>query len=88
MPEYDLDFATKLAEVADGVNEKDPRGYDAGRVTIYLSRLSAEITLKALLERAGVPVAKIRRRSHNLRALLKDFGECEVEVEIAPDQKR
>lgn len=87
MPEYDLDFATKLAQVADGVDEKDPWAYDARRVTLYLGRLSAEITLKALLEKAGVPYTKIRRHSHNLRALLKNLEECEVEVEICPGQK-
>jgi len=82
--EYDLDFAAKLADVASDVDEKDPWAYDARRVTIYLSRLSAEISMKALLEKAGVPVQKIRARSHDLRGLLKDIGECEVEVEISP----
>lgn len=88
MPEYDIDFASKLAKVADEVEEKDPGAYDAGRVTIYLSRLSAEITMKALLEQAGVPVPQIRARSHNLRKLLEDLGTCEVEAEIAPNVKR
>jgi hypothetical protein len=84
MAEYDIAFATKLAAVADEVDEKDPWAYDARRVTVYLSRLSAEITLKALLEKAGVPVPRIRDRSHDLRGLLKDLGGCEVQVEIAP----
>jgi hypothetical protein len=87
MPEYDLDFATKLAQVAGQVEEKDPWAYDARRVTLYLGRLSAEITLKALLEKAGVPQTKIRRHSHNLRTLLKNLGECEVEVEIHPGER-
>ena len=84
MAEYDLDFAAKLANVASEVDEKDPWAHDARRVTIYLSRLSAEISMKALLEKAGVPIQRIRARSHDLRGLLKDIGECEVEVEIAP----
>lgn len=84
MAEYDLDFAAKLAAVANDVDEKDPWAYDARRVTLYLSRLSAEISLKALLEKAGFPVERIRRRSHDLRGLLKDIGECEVEIEVAP----
>jgi hypothetical protein len=50
--------------------------------------LSAEISLKALLERAGVPVSRIRARSHDLRGLLKDLCECEVEVEIAPGVRK
>lgn len=56
MPEYDIDFAAKLASVASEVDEKDPWAYDARRVTVYLSRLSAEISMKALLEKAGFPI--------------------------------
>jgi hypothetical protein len=84
VPEYDIDFAAKLATVANEVDEKDPWAYDARRVTIYLSRLSAEISMKALLERAGFSVQRIRARSHDLRGLLRDIGECEIEIEIAP----
>lgn len=83
MAEYDLQFAVKLAKVADEVDEKEPDAYAARRVTIYLGRLAIEIALKALLEKAGVSVERIRRRSHDLRGLLKDLGECEVEVEVA-----
>jgi len=88
MPEYDIKFAAKLASVADQVDEKDPWAYDARRVTLYLGRLSAELTLKALLEQAGVPVSKIRARSHNLRGLLEDLGDCEVEVDVTPSTRR
>jgi hypothetical protein len=87
MAEYDIDFAAKLAIVANEVDEKDPFAYDARRVTLYLSRLSAEITLKALLEKAGFPLAQIRKRSHDLRGLLIDLGECEVKVEVAAGKK-
>lgn len=81
MPEYDRDFAAKLAEVADQTDQQDHWGYDARRVVIYLSRLSAEITMKALLEKAGVPLPQIRVRNHDLRALLGDLDRCEVQVE-------
>jgi hypothetical protein len=82
MPEYDLRFAAKLAEVADKVDEDDPWAYDARRVTVYLSRLSAEITLKALLEKAGFPVSHIKSRNHNLKHLLNDVSSCEVLEEV------
>lgn len=87
MAEYDLGFASKLAEIAADVDEKQGRNYDARRAIAYLSRLSFEITLKSLLEQAGVPIAEIRARSHNLRQLLADLSACEVEVEIAPGTK-
>ena len=88
MAEYDLAFAEKLAAVACKVDEEDSRSYAAGRVTVYLSRLSAEIVLKALLERAGVPINVIRARNHHLAGLLTDLGRCQVEVEVAPGDKQ
>jgi hypothetical protein len=88
MSEYDLNFATKLAAVADQVDEKDPWANDARRVTIYLARLSAELTLKALLERAGMSVSEIRSYRHDLRGLLGALGRCDVEVEISPGLRR
>ncbi len=87
MAEYDLDFAAKLADIADQVDEQDPWAHDARRVTIYLSRLSVEISLKALLENVGVPIKKIKSRSHNLRALLNDVGRCEVLAEVTKGEK-
>jgi len=80
VPEYDIDFAAKLAQVAREVDESDPWAYDARRVTIYLSRLSAEIAMKALLERAGVTVNEIRKHRHNLPTLLKALDSCVVEL--------
>jgi hypothetical protein len=87
MAEYDLGFASKLAEIAADVDERQGHNYDARRAIAYLSRVSFEITMKALLEKAGVPVPKIRARSHDLRGLLADLSECEVEIEIAPGSK-
>ncbi len=78
MAEYDLGFAAKLAETADLLDERQPHNNDARRVMVYLSRLSMEISLKALLEQAGKPVQQIRSRSHELNDLLADLDECEV----------
>jgi len=50
--------------------------------------LSCEISLKALLEKAGVPIKKIRKRSHDLSGLLRDIGDCEIEIEISCGEKR
>ena len=83
MAEYDISFAVKLASIAAEVEEQDPMAYDARRTAVYLGRLSVEISLKALLEKAGVSFSSIRPRSHDLRGLLSDLGECEVQVEIA-----
>jgi len=65
--------------VAEGIGT-----LDAQRTVLYLSLLSAEIILKAMLENAGKPVTEIRARSHRLTELLSDLSQCEVEIEIAP----
>jgi len=51
---------------------------------LYLSLLSTEISLKAMLEQAGVELPKIKKRSHNLSALMKDLGRCTVGTTITP----
>jgi hypothetical protein len=86
--EYDIAFGERLAETAHVVAAEDLVPLDAQRTVLYLSLLSTEITLKAMLERAGKPVSEIRARSHRLAELLSDVGQCEVEIEISPGTKR
>lgn len=89
MAEYDIAFGERLAETARMVAGEGLVELDAQRTVLYLSLLSTEIMLKAMLERAGKPVPEIRARSHRLAELLSDLGrQCEVEVEIAPGTKR
>lgn len=85
MPIYNLGFSEKLAEAAQFVVNDGLEDDGARQTILYLSRLSAEITLKALLEKAGVPIEKIRGRSHNLMNLLGDLSECEILKDIAPE---
>ena len=87
MAEYDIAFGERLAKTAGVVAADGLVQMDAQRTVIYLSLLSVEITLKALLERAGIPITEIRARSHRLAELLSDLGRCEVEVEIIPGIK-
>jgi hypothetical protein len=87
MTEYDVDFGEKLAETARIVLNIGADTQEAVRVVTYLSLLSAEISLKAMLERAGIDPAVIRKRSHSLEALLEDFSGCQIEIEIAPGVK-
>lgn len=84
MAEYDIAFGERLAETARIVAADGLEQLDAQRTVLYLSLLSVEITLKALLEHAGIPVTEIRARSHRLAELLSDLGRCEVEVEVTP----
>lgn len=84
MTTYDADFGSKLAETAELVLSIGTDALEAKRTVAYLSLLSAEISLKALLERAGFDPKEIRKRSHKLKDLLTDLCECKIEVEIVP----
>jgi len=85
MAEYNLGFSEDLIKAARFVAESDDKSEDAARTVLYLSCLACEIALKALLEYSGKPVPEIRKLSHDLAALLKELGNCRVEVPIAKD---
>lgn len=88
MAEYDLAFGKKLAETAADLAGHGLYTLDAQRTVLYLGLLSVEISIKALLERAGVAVPAIRARSHRLEDLLNDLDSCEVGVEISPGKTK
>lgn len=76
--EYSIEFAERLIEAADSFIGKSEPGEEAGRAVLYLSLLSCEISLKAVLEKAGFAPDQLRRRSHNLDSLLSDLCRCET----------
>mgnify|MGYP002620795163 CR=1 FL=1 len=88
MQTYDIGFAHKFAEVAEETIAREPDSIEAHRVVAYMSRVSMEISLKAFLERAGMPIEDIKRRWHCLRRLLKEVDKCEVEVNFTPGTRR
>lgn len=87
MRTYDVEFGKKLSEAALMVVADGIESLEAQRAVLYLSLLSTEISLKAMLEKAGKPVPEIRARSHRLSELLADLDDCEVEVEVTPRHK-
>jgi hypothetical protein len=87
MPQYDLAFAEKLAQVASLALTDGPNELEAQRTVLHLSLLSTEIALKAMLEKAGKQVPEIRSRSHDLASLLRDLDQCKVFEEVTPGVK-
>lgn len=83
MAEYSIGFSKKLIDAADAVAMENLSDADAVRTVLYLSSLASEITLKALLERAGLPVKDIKSRGHSLSELLADLGKCQIQTEVA-----
>jgi hypothetical protein len=88
MPEYNLEFGRKFAQVAEETVRRGLNDDEDYRVVAYISRLSMELCLKAFLEHAGVSVPSVRAMSHNLRSLLVQVGNCEVEIDLAPGQRK
>jgi hypothetical protein len=86
MPQYDMDFAEKLSQIARLVLENGVEETEDQRAVLYLSLLSTEIALKAMLEKAGNSVVDIRRRSHDLAGLLNDLSQNTIVVELAPGE--
>jgi hypothetical protein len=80
MPEFDLPFACKLADLANHAMDEDHFKYANRRAAVYLSRVACEIAVKGLLEAAGMPVKDIERRRHDIPELLRDLARCEVHV--------
>ncbi len=79
MPQFNMKFSKLLIDAANAVRATDAASFEANRTVLYLSKLSCEITLKALLENAGKPIREIRALSHNLIELQNEFSLCEVE---------
>lgn len=86
MAEYNLGLSSKLIDAAEIIEREGGDDFDSLQAVTYLSLLAIELALKALLEKAGLPAATIKRRSHNLKALLHDLDECEIEIEIFTGQ--
>lgn len=84
MAEFNLGFSEKLIEAADLVASDGITEFDSLQTVTYLSLLSSEISLKVLLDQAGLPFKAIRKCSHDLKQLLDCLDNCEVEVEIMP----
>ena len=59
---HSLDFARQFIEAAKGPKEQ------------LQVLFSIEISLKYLLERTGIEVRDIRKRSHDMMTLLNDLG--------------
>ena len=82
MAEYNTGFSEKLIDAAVAVAAEDFNDVDAVRTVLYLSSLASEIALKALLEKAGIPIKNIKARGHSLSGLLTDLGKCQIQAEV------
>lgn len=74
--EYSSEFAKRLIEAAEAFSVNSSTLNEADRTVLYLSCLSCEISLKALLENAGYSLKELKKISHNLSSLLNEVSSC------------
>jgi hypothetical protein len=77
--EYSLEFSQRLIDAARSFIDKDEVDEETGRAILYLSLLSCEISLKALLEQAGYMPRELKKRSHDFSGLVQDLCLCNLE---------
>ncbi len=85
--EYSLSFSTRLLEAGTSLKGSGQILEETDRAILYTSLVSIEIALKYLLEKAGVPVKKIRAQSHNIESLLNEIDKCEILTTIGSEEK-
>ena len=76
--EYSLEFSQRLIDAAKSFIDKEKINDETGRAVLYLSLLSCEISLKALLEQAGYTPKELKKRSHDFSGLIKDLCFCSL----------
>ena len=88
MPTFNLGFSQKLINAAEIIKTNGLSDIEAQRTVLYLSQLSIEISLKSILEKAGVTIKRLKALSHNHQKLLNELETaCEVEIEVTPGNK-
>jgi len=84
LSQFDVNFGQKLADIAFLLSTQyENHDISAKRTIAYLSLLSIEISLKAMLEKAGIPHETIRGHSHRLSELIKELSKCQVSLNVA-----
>ena len=81
MAEYDLELSRQMSLASRLLLSSGAPGPARDRAAIYIALVACEIALKAGLEKAGMPVTKIRKHQHCLASLLAEFSRCEISVE-------
>lgn len=75
--EYSFDFSARMIDSAEYLFNAHADKEDAGRAILYLSCLSCEISMKALLEKTGYTTKELRYFSHKLHDLLAEISSCD-----------
>jgi hypothetical protein len=83
MPVFSLGFSEKLIDAAQFILDDEGEEFDKVQTVLYLCHLSCEITLKAILERAGIPMRDIIACSHNFEKMFEPFfTKIEIHKEV------
>ena len=81
---YNPKLARAFAEIALNTIATGLSAVEDHQVVAYISRVSMELSIKALLEKAGVPRKTVRALSHDLPDLLRELDKCKVKMADIP----
>ncbi|WP_019606606.1 HEPN domain-containing protein [Teredinibacter turnerae] len=79
MSEYNIEFSESMSKAGKLILDSSSIAEEAQRASLYTSLVSIEISLKYLLDKAGISVPK----THDLKKLMELVCKCTVEDEIA-----
>lgn len=86
MTAYNLGFAKQMNRAAELLTSSGVNEFDEAQAVAYMNLVAIEVAMKAMLEKAGWDVKHLRKRSHDLKGLLRDICSTEIYEEIAPSQ--
>ncbi|MGI0133726.1 MAG: hypothetical protein ACREBW_02050 [Candidatus Micrarchaeaceae archaeon] len=88
MTAYNLGFAKQMNRAAELLTSPRVKEFDEAQAVAYMNLVAIEVAMKAMLEKAGWDAKHLRKRSHDLKGLLKDICSTEIYMEIAPSHLR
>ncbi len=86
--EYSFDFADSLHQAAELLGSAADGQPETARTVLYLEFVAIEVAMKALLERSGMPINKIKKLSHSTIQLLECIDKLQENGSPIPPHKR
>ena len=87
MAEYDLELSRQMSLASRLLLSSGAPGPARDRAAIYIALVACEIALKAGLEKAGMPVTKIRKHQHSSPACSPNLAVARFLWKVSGDQR-
>jgi hypothetical protein len=85
---YSVEFSEALIAQAKVTRARAATSFEYCRATLHSARLSIEISLKSLLQGAGLKPQEIRKHNHDLKRLLESVCRCRIPAPSSAGSRR